>query len=153
MATYKTELFGHLIYSPELSYEELITREEEVKALIQEVLTGHGAEFLHFEALGDTLRTQCVFQDGDEDLYQDICEAVAPAMKGGIEARFLLVDKDLEILHFYALSGGRWQEAVSSLPGPGFLDRTALPVTVADVAPARKPVPKAAPKTAPKGKK
>jgi hypothetical protein len=149
MATHKTELFGHLVYSPELSYEELLSREEGVTTLLQSVLTEHGADFLHFEALGDTLRIQCMFQDGDEGFYQGICAAVAPAMKNGISARFLLVDKDLETLHCYGLSNGAWQEAVMQLPGPGDLDRAALPVSVADVAPARK----ATPKPAGKGKK
>ncbi|MDL2271759.1 hypothetical protein LJC23_01855 [Desulfovibrio sp. OttesenSCG-928-I05] len=137
MATYKTELFGHLVYSPELSYEDLLAREEEAKLLLQNVLMEHGAEFLNFEALGDTLRAQCVFSGGDEAFYQDICNAMSPVLRDGITGRLLFVDKDLEILHLYALADGKWQEAVMQLPQPGFLDLAALPVKVLDVAPSR----------------
>lgn len=160
MATYKTELFGHLVYSPELSYEDLLAREEEAKLLLQSVLLEHGAEFLNFEALGDTLRAQCVFSGGDEAFYQDICTAMSPVLRDGITGRLLFVDKDLEILHLYALADGKWQEAVLHVPEPGFLDLAALPVTVLGVAPSRskatpKPSGKAAEKSAskPTGKK
>ncbi len=133
MATYKTELFGHVVYSPELTYEDLLAREEEVKEHIRAVLTEHGGDFLHFEALGDTLRVQCVFQAGDEDFFQALCAAVAPWFNEGISARLLFIDKDLESLFFYGIRDGAWQEAVLALPECGFLDAAAPAVTVGEV--------------------
>ena len=121
MSFLQIELFGHVVYSPDLSYQDLLTREEEVKALVQGVLETAGGDFIHFEALGDTLRFQCVFPEERDAVFHSICDGLAPHVKNGLDARMLMVDKDLGAVYFYSLTDGRWQEAVIGLPPAGHL--------------------------------
>ena len=125
----KVELFGHIVYSPELSYHDLLAREEEVKALLQGVLENVGGEFIHFEALGDSLRFQCAFAEENNDTFHHVLDAMAPNIKKDVDARVLLVDKDLDTLYYYSIANGRWQEAVVGLPPAGYLAE-AEPVVV-----------------------
>lgn len=129
MSQYKMELFGHVVYNHELSYDDLLAREEETKLLMQETLENAGGGFINFEALGDTLRFQCMLPDEDEGAFHRICEALAPNIKKGLDARMLLVDKDLDTLYYYSLVDGRWQEAIVGLPPAGYVV-DAQPVTV-----------------------
>jgi hypothetical protein len=119
MAHYMTELFAHILYSPNLSYHDLLDREEELKGFLGLLLETHGGEFLQFEAQGDALLVQCVFPGYGEDLFHALCDALAERMLGDTETRLLFVSKDLTLLHLYILSQGRWQESLLSLPlGP-----------------------------------
>ena len=133
MAMYQVELFAHVAYGSELTYEDVLAREESLKGGATSILSARGAEFIHFEALGDALRFQCVFAAGGERLFHGLCEAFAPLMDDGLDGRILCVDKDLAHVHFYALHGGRWQEATLALPAAGFLDMLAVPVLVAQL--------------------
>lgn len=121
MSFHKMELFGHVVYSPDLSYDDLLAREDAVKNLVQDVLEKAGGEFIHFEAMGDTLRFQCVLAEERESVFQDVCDDLAPHVKDGLDARLLLVDKDLGSVYFYSIVNGRWQEAVMGLPPAGYL--------------------------------
>mgnify|MGYP003622724622 CR=1 FL=1 len=119
MAQFATELFAHFVYSSKLSYHDLLEREEELKIFASRLMEDQGGEYLHFEALGDALRAQCVFSGYDEDLFHALCDALAPAMDDHVEARLLFVSKDLDHLHLYTISKGKWQESSLILPlGP-----------------------------------
>ncbi|MDL2209511.1 hypothetical protein LJC26_01740 [Desulfovibrio sp. OttesenSCG-928-O18] len=129
MSFYKVELFGHVVYSPDLSYHDLLDREEAVKNTVQEILEKAEGSFIHFEALGDTLRFQCVLPEEREEVFHAICDNLAPHVKDGLDARLLIVDKDLDTLYSYVIVSGRWQEAVIGLPPAGKLAKAA-PVTL-----------------------
>lgn len=124
MASYKIELFGHIRYNAELSYDDLLVREGEIKLVTQAILEQAGADFIHFEALGDMLRVQCVLPEENEGTFNRICEALAPNMKNGLDGRLLLVDKDLDTLYYYIFVDGKWQEAVTGLSSAGHLAAT-----------------------------
>ena len=113
-----------MVYSPDLSYDELLTREDEIKKFVQSVLEEANGEFIHFEAMGDALRFQCVLPEERESVFQTVCDKLAPQVKDGLDARLLLVDKDLGELYFYTIVNGIWQEAVMSLPPAGYLAKT-----------------------------
>ena len=119
MARHATELFAHFVYSQELSYDDLLAREDELKSQVEALLQESGGEFIHFEAMGDALHAQCVFQEYGEELFHGICATIAPRMDGHVEARLLFVSKDLECLHLYAASDKKWHEAVLQLPMAG----------------------------------
>ena len=121
MSYHKMELFGHIVYSPDLSYDDLLAREEAAKAIIQTTLENVDGDFIHFEALGDALRFQCVLPEKQDAVFHDICDKLAPHIKNGLDARLLLVDKDLDILYYYSITGGHWQEATVGLPPSGYL--------------------------------
>ncbi len=121
MSYHKVELFGHVVYSPDLSYDDLLSREEEIKAMAQSVLEKADGEFIHFEALGDTLRFQCVLPEEREEAFHTICDNLAPFVKNGLDVRLLMVDKDLNALYFYSITGGKWQEATIGLLPAGFM--------------------------------
>ena len=124
MAHYAAELFVQCVYGLDLTYEELIATEAELKLAITAILEQNGAEFIHFEEMGDTMRVQCVFNTYGERLFHTVCDAFAPLMDGRIEARLLYVDKDLDGLHFYTISEKKWQEAVLHMPAAGPLTNT-----------------------------
>lgn len=132
MAYKKIELFGHIVYSPDLSYHDLLEREESVKNMVQEVLESSGGSYIHFEALGDTLRFQCALAEERDEIFHNICDDFAPHVKDGLDARLLIVDKDLDTLYSYSIVNGKWQEAVIGLPAAGRLD-DAPPVKVANI--------------------
>lgn len=123
------ELFGRVTYSPELSYHDLLEREEAVKVHIQKVLENAGGAFIHFEALGDALRFQCLLPEEKEEVFHAICDGIAPMMKNGLDARVLVVDKDLDAVYCHVIVAGKWQEATFALPPAGKLAK-AEPVKV-----------------------
>lgn len=118
MALFTTELFAHFVYSPKLSYHELLGREEELKIFVSRLVEEQGGDFLHFEATGDALRAQCVFPEYHEDAFHALCDVLASEMNADVEARLLFVSKELDHLHLYALNSGKWKEAAIVLP-PG----------------------------------
>jgi hypothetical protein len=125
MARYDTEMFCRFVYSPELSYEALLALEAALKVALTAVLDEGGGEFIHFEETGDALRVQCVFAGYDEDAFHALCDRIAPLTDGRTEAGMLFVDKDLQLLHVYALHDGMWRECCVALPAPGPLSAAA----------------------------
>ncbi len=113
----------------DLSYHDLLEREESFTLAAQAVLAATGAEFVHFEATGDALRFQCVFSEGNERLFHEICDGLSPSMDNGLAGRLLFVDKDLGSLLYYSLCRGTWQEGTLALPLAGYLDEP-VPVKV-----------------------
>ncbi|GHV55341.1 hypothetical protein FACS1894206_09620 [Deltaproteobacteria bacterium] len=124
MPFYKIELFGHVVYSPDLTYYALLEQEEAFKTSVQAILEKAEGAFIHFEALGDILRFQCMFSEEKDEFFHQLCDAIAPHVKDGLDARLLLVDKDLDTIYFYTLAGGKWQEAVIGFPPAGRLAET-----------------------------
>ena len=119
MAHYVAELFVQCVYDLDLTYHELLAAEGELKPALTAALEQNGAEFIHFEELGDTMRIQCVFSAHGDHLFHAVCDAFAPLMDGRIEARLLFVEKNLDVLHYYTISEKKWQEAVLHLPAAG----------------------------------
>jgi hypothetical protein len=119
------EMFCRFVYSPELSYEELLTLEAELKISLTGALGEFGGEFVQFEETGDAVRLQCVFAEYDEDMFHALCDRIAPLTDGKVEAGILFVDKDLEKLHVYAVHEGTWRECCVDLPAFGPLTELA----------------------------
>ncbi|MDR2669560.1 MAG: hypothetical protein LBC14_06380 [Desulfovibrio sp.] len=138
MARHDTEMFCRFAYSPELSYEALLALDTALKVELTAILGEGGGEFIHFEETGDALRVQCVFAVYDEELFHALCDRIAPLTDGRTEAGMLFVDKDLQLLHVYALHDNTWRECCVGLPAPGPLTAAA-----ADKEPATPPAPKA----------
>ena len=146
MSYHKMEMFGHIVYSPDLSYHDLLSREEEAKLMVQAALERAGGEYIHFEALGDTLRFQCLLPEERDAVFHGICDGLAPYAANGLDARLLFVDRDLDSLYIYSLSGGKWQECAVAMPPAGTLMTKAEPVTIREVLPVKSPAPRDAPK-------
>lgn len=130
MSQFTIELFGHIVYSPDLSYHDLLDREEQAKAKVQDVLEKASAEFIHFEALGDILRFQCALPEQNDAVFHSICDDLAPFVTNGLDARLLLVDRDLNAVYFYTIVNGKWQEATIGFPPPGYLAPKPEPVVL-----------------------
>jgi hypothetical protein len=126
---YAAECFGYFVYSPALTYEELLAREEEVKAAVGGILADCDAAHIHFESSGDALHLQCALQEHSEAVFHDICDKLAPYMDNNIDGRLLMVRTSLQTLHAYSLHEGKWQEAVVNMPPPGHLEPV-LPLLV-----------------------
>lgn len=115
MAMFQTEFFGLIVYSPELTYEDLLAREEELKEVLQETMQNFQGAAINFEALGDSLRVQCMFAETGEDFFREFADELAPAIDEGLSGRLLFVDKDLKTLSIFGLDEGKWEEAMLDL--------------------------------------
>ena len=104
MPKYKTEVFGQVIYAPEISYDELLDLENEVKLFITEILESFSAEFMTFESEGDRTFFQCVFQDCDEEKSEQVAGRFAGHLNKKLEYKLLFVDKMLVEHYFFALN-------------------------------------------------
>lgn len=129
---YKTEFFGHVVYSPELSYEDLLETEKAFQDAAMAILSEAGAQYINFNAFGDTLRVQCVFELFEEQLFHFICEAVAPMVDGKLEARFLFIDKELDNIAIYCIADKKWQENVLQIPVAGAIGGTLRKATLTE---------------------
>lgn len=123
MAQYAAELFVQCVYSLELSYHDLIEAEAALKRSLTEIFEANQGEFIHFEEISDTMRSQCVFPVYTEDLFHAISDSVAPFMDGRVECRMLFVSKDLDALHVVTISEGKWQESSVHMPAAGPLTK------------------------------
>ncbi len=119
MAQHTCEIFVHIVYSPELSYYELMDREEALKTLVDSILFEAGGEYIHFEPSGDTLRAQCSLPAFAEDVFHSVCDKLLPGLDEHLEAKLLFVSKNLESLFLYTISRGKVQEACIDLPPAG----------------------------------
>ncbi len=154
MSVYQCELFGHFVYSEDLSYVGLLEREAALMDAFDRLRRGMDAAHVDFTPTGDALRAQCVFAKADEALFHSVCDAIAPLLGDDMEGKLLFVDKDLEHVALYCLAGAVWKEASIALPEardalkraePEPEPSAAFPFT----APFR-PAPQAAPDGAPK---
>jgi hypothetical protein len=94
-----------------------------LKPALTAIFEANGGEFIHFEGVSDTLRSQCAFSSNSEDLFHALCDKIAPLMNGRVECRMLFVSKDLDTLHIYTVSQGTWRESCLHLPAAGPLTR------------------------------
>ena len=98
-----TEMFGHFIYSPELSYEDLMAKERLLIQTVDDILQNAGTEHIQFESLGDVMRVQCAFAEHDDALFHSLCRKIAPYVNKDVEARLLFVDKNLHVMNLYTI--------------------------------------------------
>ncbi len=113
------EMFAHFVYGQDLSYDELMEREEALKILADGVFAEAGGEYIHFEPQGDTLHAQCVLPEYGEDVFHTICRGLLPQMDAHVEGRLLFVAKSLDSIHLYTLSNGAMKESCLGLPPAG----------------------------------
>ena len=118
MPKFRCELFGHCIFADELSYAELLEKEARLKEELSGLFAQAGFVHMHFTSTGDFLLVQGVTAEHDQDLFQEVCEAVSQLLDEGVEARLLFVDRFLDSLYFYALNNETWRETFLELPLP-----------------------------------
>lgn len=126
MPKYRTELYGQLIYSPDISYEDLLPLEEDLMAHVTEKLEASKAHFVHFESEGDRTFFQCVFQEFGEELFALVARSIAVKTDGKVECKLFFVDKELSSVYFYALSKGKLKANKVALPVAGPIDNALL---------------------------
>lgn len=126
MPKYKTEIFGQFIYSPEISYDELLELEDEIKAFITDTLDSAGAEFLAFESEGDRTFFQCVLQDSDEENSEQIAGRFAARLNNTLECKMMFVNKMLDMHFYYAMNHKGIKLEKIILPPAGPMDRALL---------------------------
>ena len=118
MAKYRYEMFGNLVYGESLTYEELITHEQDLMAGLTEHLQDMGASHIDFRPLGDALYVQCVFDDQDARNFEEVCAAAAGLAGDQMEGRLLFFGRDLGRLYCFFMADGKWQGGRLSLPTP-----------------------------------
>ena len=128
MPKYRTELFGQFIYSPDISYDDMLSLEDELKVFVSEKMEEFGGAFLHFESEGDRTFFQCVFSEFDENLFNATASALNRT-DGKVESKLFFVDKELVSAYFYALSKGKLSGHKVSLPAAGPVDKALLAET------------------------
>lgn len=135
MPKFRTELFGQLIYDPEISYEDLLPLEEELISLVTARLEDFRGRFITFESEGDRTYFQCLFQDFGEEMFAEISKALKNLtggkggsedqgnLNGRVECKLFFVDKELSAVYFYALNKGKSVGRKVELPAAGAIDK------------------------------
>ena len=118
MPKFRCELFGHFIFAEELSYAELLEKEAQLKEELSGLFVQADFVHLHFTSTGDFLLVQGVAAEHDQDLFQEVCEAVSQLLDASVEARLLFVDRFLDSVYFYALNNETWRETFLEWPLP-----------------------------------
>ncbi|MDR2051463.1 MAG: hypothetical protein LBQ63_06825 [Deltaproteobacteria bacterium] len=123
MPKHRVELFGQIIYAPELSYDALLDLENGIKASAAAILEDFQAEFITFESEGDRTFFQCVFPDCDAGMNERIAGRFIGKMNPHLECKLLFVDRMLYRHWFHALThrGGIRKEI--NLPEAGPIDK------------------------------
>ena len=111
-----TEMFGNFIYSPELSYNELLVLEGTLKDEISEVLYDNEAEHISYDVSSDSIRIQCSFAQYNEHFFHKICDQILPFLKFNVEGKILFLHRDISTIHIYTIFNGDWQEASIFVP-------------------------------------
>lgn len=111
MVKHNCELFGHMLYSPDISYNELYALEADLIDELHDALEKIGAEHIDLVGLGDALRVQCVLTEYSEPIFHDLCDTVAEFLPKKVLGRFLFVHKDLSVVHLYCFLENGWKEA------------------------------------------
>ncbi|MDR0239325.1 MAG: hypothetical protein LBI88_03715 [Deltaproteobacteria bacterium] len=118
MPKFRCELFGHFTFAEELSYADLLEKEVQLKEELSGLFAQADFVHLHFTSTGDFLLVQGVAVEHDQDLFQEVCEAVSQLLDESVEARLLFVDRFLDSVYFYALNNETWRETFLEWPLP-----------------------------------
>jgi len=118
MPKFRCELFGHFIFAEELSYAELLEKESKLKEELSGLFAQAGFVHINFTPTGDFLLVQGAAADHDQDLFQEVCDAVSQLLDAGVEGRLLFVDRFLDSVYFYVLNYEAWRETFLEWPLP-----------------------------------
>lgn len=116
MSKFQCEMFGHILYDPELTYNDVLVREAALIDGMQAVLDEAEAYHIDFTPMGDGLRVQCVFHEHTETLFHNLCQKLVPLLDANVHGKLLFVDKGLDFLHIYLLGQGRFAESTLAIP-------------------------------------
>jgi hypothetical protein len=123
MPKYGTEAFGQVIYASEISYDELIGLENQVKDSLVELLEDFQAEFITFESEGDRTFFQCALPRLVEGQAKRLAARLAKLLDKRLECKILFVDKMLFAHYFYSISAKKSKEVKLTLPEAGPIDK------------------------------
>lgn len=126
MAYFHFECFCNLSYDKELTYEEVIDREDQLKIGIETLLSESEAVHIDFVPLSDTLQVQCAFVELSPDNWRELCERMASFAVSGVQGRILLLDRNLDEVRLCFLSSGKPTLARLPLPDPQVMRSTKL---------------------------
>jgi hypothetical protein len=118
MSKFRCELFGHFSFAEELSYAELLEKEMKLEEELAGLFAQAGFVHMNFTPIGDFLLVQGVAAEHDQDLFQEVCDAVSQLLDEGVEARLLFVDRFLDSVYFYVLNNEAWRETFLQWPLP-----------------------------------
>lgn len=105
-----TEVFGEITYSQAITYEDLLSHEQELLEKIDKIFLYAGAEYLDFTPAGDILRWQCGFEEHNLELFRVIARKIAAIMPSGTRGRLFCLEKDLSCYHLFWFQQDQWQE-------------------------------------------
>lgn len=95
MPYYPLEAFCHITYPQELTYEELLTCEADLIAVLEAQLAAAHAVHVDVFPDGDGLKVHCAFAELAPDAFDDLARDLAePILRCG-EAKLMLLRKDL----------------------------------------------------------
>ena len=123
MPKYRAELFGQLIYSPEISYEDMLPLEEELILFVRQTLEHYHGQFISFDPEGDHTFFKCVFQTFDEDLFAALGQRLKDKISDKVEGKLFFVDKALASAYFCALNNETLETRTITLPAAGPIDQ------------------------------
>jgi len=118
MPRFRYECFCRLNYDDELTYEELLECERELTEALHDLFERFGASHVDFFPDGDSLHAHCVFAALRADDLDRLVRDTAAAAGKRAEARFLLVDRQLEKMFLGLAAHGTGRAFRLDLPAP-----------------------------------
>lgn len=116
MDKYRSEVFSEFTYSQSLTYEELLSFENDLLSNLEEIFRDAGAEHLDFTPQGDILMAQCVFTVQNLEILRDVAQEIAEILPQGVKGRLLCLEKDLSSYQSFWFKRGEWREKEYILP-------------------------------------
>lgn len=110
------EIFGHFIYDDSLTYDELLSLEEQFMGEIEDLLERAEAVNIDFTPLGDSLMVQCSFNGHKVYIFRKIACDLAESLPGTISGKLVCITHSLDACHIYWLHSKKWEEQTLSIP-------------------------------------
>jgi len=124
MPKHAVEIFGQVIYAPEMSYDELLGLETSAISLLTDLLEDLHVEFLAFESDGDRTFFQCALGTCDEKKAGNLAARLAEKLDSRLECKFMCVDRMLFEHLFFAINRQEHKEMKLTLPEAGPIDKS-----------------------------
>ncbi|SHN66301.1 hypothetical protein [Desulfovibrio litoralis] len=116
MSQTASEMILSFIYSPELSYSELLETESVLKEELAELLSKYNAFHLLYETSGDTFKVQCSFNEYNTEFCREFARELLEILHQQIEAKIIFVDKEAHSVIAFTLFNHNCEELQLNIP-------------------------------------
>ncbi len=111
-----SEIFGHFIYDESLSYDQLLSMEENFIDAIETLLERAEIANIDFTPMGDSLMLQCKCIGHKVYLFRKLACELVEMLPPKISGRLVCISHGLNACHIYWLQPKKWDEQTIAIP-------------------------------------